>query len=64
MIEPTPVTYRMLHEDAAGMGLCDEFFEINHIDPDAIVTCNCNWDAGHEATCDMVAANRLLMGRK
>jgi len=57
--EPTPITYRMLHEDAAGMGLCGEFFAVSGIDPDAIVSCNCNWDSGHEMRCDIVAANAL-----
>jgi hypothetical protein len=60
MNEPTPITYRMLHDHAAGMGLSAEFFGI---DPDAPVVCNCNWDEGHEPSCDIVAANRLLMGK-
>lgn len=54
-----PITYRMLHEDAAGMGLCDEFFTISGIDPNAPVKCNCYWDAGHEPHCDIVSANEL-----
>lgn len=29
------ITNRQAHEEAAGMGLCDEFFTLNHIDPDA-----------------------------
>jgi hypothetical protein len=29
------ITNRMAHEEAAGMGLCHEFFDINKIDPDA-----------------------------
>ena len=64
MVEPTPITYRMLHEHAAGMALSAEFFEISGIDPDAPVVCNCNWDGGHEPTCDIVAANELLMGKR
>lgn len=59
MIEPNPITYRMLHEEAAGMGLCPEFFTISGINPDAPVTCNCNFEEGHEPTCDMVAAFEL-----
>lgn len=58
-IEPNPITYRMLHEEAAGMGLCEEFFTVSGINPDAPVTCNCNFDAGHEAFCDIVAAYEL-----
>jgi hypothetical protein len=49
----------MLHEHAAGMGLCPEFFEISGIDPDAPVTCNCNFDEGHEPNCHIVAAHFL-----
>jgi hypothetical protein len=64
MNEPTPVTYRMLHEDAAGMGLCAQFFHISGIDPDAPVVCNCEWDEGHEQTCDLVAANDLRQKRE
>ena len=29
------MTNKEVHEEAAGMGLCDEFFTINGIDPDA-----------------------------
>lgn len=58
-IEPRPITYRMLHEDAAGMGLCADFFRISNINPDAIVTCNCAFDGGHQPHCDIVAANEL-----
>lgn len=61
--DPNPITYRMLHEDAAGMGLCPEFFTISNIDPEAAVTCNCNWDAGHEPNCDMVAVFELRRRR-
>lgn len=57
--DPNPITYRMLHDDAAGMDLCPEFFAISNIDPDATVTCNCNWDAGHEPHCNIVAAIEL-----
>jgi hypothetical protein len=57
--DPRPVTYRMLHEDAAGMGLSDEFFAVSGIDPDAPVKCNCNFDAGHESQCHLVAAHEL-----
>jgi hypothetical protein len=59
-----PVTYRELHEDAAGMGLDDSFFTISKIDPNAAVKCNCDWDEGHEGHCDIVAANRILMSRQ
>src|SRR4051812_21639399 len=59
MTEPSPITYRMLHEDAAGMGLAPEFFVISGINPDAPVVCNCQWDEGHQATCDIVAAHTL-----
>ena len=60
LVDPNPITYRMLHEDAAGMGLCTEFFTVSGIDPDAAVTCNCTiFDMGHEATCDLVAAHDL-----
>lgn len=59
MIDPNPITYRMLHEDAAGMGLTSEFFTVSGINPDAVVKCNCQWDAGHEAHCDLVAAHDL-----
>jgi|SRR6185312_101426 len=58
--ETNPITYRMLHEAAAGMGLCDDFFAISGIDPHAAVKCNCSWDYGHEPTCDIVAAHELL----
>ncbi len=58
-----PITNRDLHEDAAGMGLGPEFFALNNIDPDAAVVCNCTWDLGHEATCNIVAANALLARR-
>lgn len=64
IVEPNPITYRMLHEDAAGMGLCPEFFEISGIDPEAPVVCNCKWDAGHEPTCDIVAAMKLRRKRE
>ena len=57
--DPNPITYRMLHEEAAGMGLCAEFFRISGIDPDAPVRCNCDFDEGHEAGCDLVAAHDL-----
>lgn len=59
MIEPKPITYRMLHEECAGMGLCPEFFAISGINPDAPVVCNCKWDSGHEPTCDLVYAHKL-----
>lgn len=64
MIEPLPITYRMLHEDAAGMGLCDEFFAVSGIDPDAVVKCSCHFDAGHEPHCDIVAARELRVKRR
>lgn len=38
-----PITYRMLGKVAP--------------DPDAPVVCNCQWDAGHEPTCDIVLAH-------
>jgi hypothetical protein len=60
MIDPKPITYRMLHEDAAGMRLCDEFFERSRIDPNAPVVCNCDWDGGHQPLCDLVAANAFM----
>lgn len=59
LVEPSPITYRMLHEDAAGMGLCIEFFSVSGINPDAPVICNCDWDEGHQPSCDLVAANEL-----
>ena len=59
----SPVTYRELHEDAAGMGLDGSFFAVSKIDPNAPVKCNCNWHEGHEEHCDIVAANRILMSR-
>ncbi len=55
------ITYRILHEHFAGMGLCDQFFTINKINPDEIVKCNCNFDEGHEPNCDIVTANQILM---
>lgn len=59
--QQSPVTERMLHEDAAGMGLDDLFFAISGINPDAPVKCTCKWDdEGHEPHCDIVAANKLL----
>jgi hypothetical protein len=61
---PSAVTYRELHEDAAGMGLDDSFFAVSKIDPNAAVKCNCAWDEGHEGHCDIVAANRILMSRQ
>jgi hypothetical protein len=57
--DPNPITYRMLHEDAAGYGLAPEFFTVSGIDPDAPVTCNCKFDEGHEAHCNLVAAHEL-----
>lgn len=63
MSAASPVTYRDLHEEAAGMGLCDEFFRVSKIDPNATVRCNCNWDEGHEAHCDMVLANKIIRQR-
>lgn len=59
-----PITYRDLHEEAAGMGLCADFFKVSNINPDAPVECNCKWDAGHEPTCDIVAAHALLAKRQ
>lgn len=59
--DPRPITYRMLHEDAAGMGLCNEFFTTSSIIPDAPVTCSCAFDMGHQADCDIVAAHSLRM---
>lgn len=59
-----PITYRDLHEEAAGMGLCDDFFKVSNINPDDPVKCNCKWDAGHEPTCDIVAAHALLAKRQ
>lgn len=59
MIEPNPITYRMLFEDAAGMGLSDVFFIISGLDPDATVVCNCDWDGGHQEGCDIVSAHNL-----
>ncbi len=41
MVEPNPITYRMLFGNSDPRG-------------DSIVTCNCNWDEGHEANCDIV----------
>jgi len=49
MIEPTPVTYKMIGKDAP--------------DPNAAVVCNCKWDEGHEESCDIVKAHDLLMNR-
>lgn len=60
MNEPTPITYRMLHEHFAGYGLNETFFTLSKIDPDAIVRCNCNFDNGHEINCDIVGANQCL----
>jgi hypothetical protein len=61
--DPEPITYRMLHEDVAGVGLSEEFFTLNHINPDGPVLCNCAFDEGHEPTCDIVAANALWRRR-
>jgi len=33
--KPRPKTNREVHEEAAGVGLCIEFFALNGIDPDA-----------------------------
>ena len=33
-------TNRQAHEEAAGMGLCDEFFSVSGIDPDALYSDN------------------------
>jgi hypothetical protein len=57
--DPSPITYRMLHEEAAGMGLDPIFFRLSGVDPDAAVTCNCNFVEGHESSCDIVAAHEL-----
>ena len=46
--DPNPVTYRQLYGVPNG------------IDLDAAVTCSCVFDAGHEATCDIVRAHDLL----
>ena len=64
LVLPLAVTYRELHEDAAGMGFDAAFFAVSKIDPDAAVKCNCDWDEGHHANCDIVAANRILMQRQ
>jgi hypothetical protein len=64
LVLPLAVTYRELHEDAAGMGIDDSFFAVSKIDPNAAVKCNCDWDEGHHANCDIVAANRILMSRQ
>ena len=58
-----PITNRDLHEEAAGMGLCAEFFTTSNINPDAPVECKCKWDGGHEPTCNIVAAHALLAKR-
>jgi hypothetical protein len=58
-LEPNPITWRMLHEHAAGVGLCPEFFDLSGIDPDAPVTCTCNFDQGHEPGCAIVYAHEL-----
>lgn len=60
MIEPNPITYRMLHNAAAGYTLSEEFFTTNNIDPNAIVKCNCNFYEGHENWCDIVSAHNLI----
>lgn len=57
--DPNPITYRQLHEHLAGYALTEEFFKLSNINPDAPVTCNCNWDEGHEAHCDIVLAHDL-----
>jgi hypothetical protein len=59
MNDPAPITYRQLHEHAAGMGLCDEFFTTSGIDPDAPVTCSCSFNTGHEPWCDLVYAQHV-----
>jgi hypothetical protein len=46
------------------MGLADEFFTVSGINPDAVVVCNCQWDAGHEAHCNIVAANEIIRSRR
>jgi hypothetical protein len=61
MSAKNPITYRMLHEYTAGMGLEEIFFTISNIDPDVVVKCNCKWDEGHEPHCDIVSANKLVM---
>ena len=61
MLEPTPVTYRMLYETANGGPLLERFYYVHNIDPNAIVKCNCNFDEGHETTCDLVKANTLII---
>jgi hypothetical protein len=50
MVEPNPITYRMIGK-------------LDVPDPDAVVVCNCRWDEGHEPTCDIVEANRIILGR-
>lgn len=52
----TSLTYRDLHEEAAGMGLDISFFKVSGIDPDAPVKCNCNAANGHGEACDLVFA--------
>lgn len=58
------ITYRDLHEDAAGYRISDEFFTRSGINPAAVVVCNCKWDGGHQAICDIVAAHALLLKRR
>lgn len=62
--DPNPITYREMHEHFAGMGLCAEFFTVSKINPDAPVTCNCEWDGGHEEKCDMVSAHEVMQARR
>lgn len=55
-----PVSYRMLHEDAAGMPLDEMFFKIAGVSPDAPVECNCEFNQGHESHCLIAQAHELL----
>jgi len=48
-VDPSPITYRILLSDAE--------IRARGLDPSAPVTCNCHFDEGHEATCDLVAAH-------
>ena len=53
-------TNREVHEEAAGMGLCPEFFQINGIDPDATAP---SWEAQRAAAMESILRDIKELGR-
>lgn len=55
--ESQPITYGMLSKTELSR---KDFQRICNFNPDEPVKCNCKWDGGHEAHCDIVAAHELI----